>query len=76
MIELPLVFLGGLLGSAHCIGMCGGFAISIGLGCTRVGRQCATTAHLHGRPDLHLFVPRRLSLAMRGGGSRARPADG
>ncbi len=32
MIELPLVFLGGLLGSAHCIGMCGGFAVSIGIG--------------------------------------------
>jgi sulfite exporter TauE/SafE len=32
MIELPLVFLGGLLGSAHCIGMCGGFAVTIGLG--------------------------------------------
>lgn len=31
MIELPLVFLGGLLGSAHCIGMCGGFAVTIGL---------------------------------------------
>ena len=31
MIELPLVFLGGLLGSAHCIGMCGGFAVGIGL---------------------------------------------
>jgi len=32
MIELPLVFLGGLLGSAHCVGMCGGFAFSIGIG--------------------------------------------
>lgn len=30
MIELPLVFLGGLLGSSHCIGMCGGFAVMIG----------------------------------------------
>lgn len=30
MSELPLVFLGGLLGSAHCLGMCGGFAIMIG----------------------------------------------
>jgi sulfite exporter TauE/SafE len=30
MIELPLVFLGGLLGSAHCVGMCGGFALVIG----------------------------------------------
>ena len=32
MIELPMVFLGGLLGSAHCVGMCGGFALGIGLG--------------------------------------------
>ena len=32
MIELPLVFLGGLLGSAHCVGMCGGFAVRVGLG--------------------------------------------
>ncbi len=31
MIELPLIFLGGLLGSAHCVGMCGGFAVSIGI---------------------------------------------
>lgn len=30
MIELPLIFLGGLLGSSHCVGMCGGFALSIG----------------------------------------------
>jgi sulfite exporter TauE/SafE len=32
MIELPLVFLSGLLGSAHCVGMCGGFALTIGVG--------------------------------------------
>lgn len=31
MIELPLIFLGGLLGSAHCVGMCGGFAVMIGI---------------------------------------------
>ncbi len=36
MIELPLVLLGGLLGSSHCIGMCGGFAITIGLGSRRL----------------------------------------
>jgi sulfite exporter TauE/SafE len=30
MIELPLVLLGGLLGSSHCIGMCGGFAVAVG----------------------------------------------
>ena len=32
MNELPLVFLAGVLGSAHCVGMCGGFALSIGMG--------------------------------------------
>jgi sulfite exporter TauE/SafE len=37
MIELPLVFLGGFLGSAHCVGMCGGFALSIGVGAKTVG---------------------------------------
>lgn len=29
MIELPLIFVGGLLGSAHCIGMCGPLAVSL-----------------------------------------------
>jgi len=32
MIEWPLIFLGGLLGSSHCVGMCGTFALTIGLG--------------------------------------------
>jgi sulfite exporter TauE/SafE len=30
MIEWPLIFLGGLLGSSHCVGMCGGFVITLG----------------------------------------------
>jgi len=30
MPELPLVFLSGLLGSSHCVGMCGGLALTIG----------------------------------------------
>ena len=30
MIELPFVFVAGLLGTAHCIGMCGPFTIAIG----------------------------------------------
>jgi sulfite exporter TauE/SafE len=30
MLELPLAFLAGILGSAHCIGMCGPFALAIG----------------------------------------------
>lgn len=29
MIDLPLVFVGGLLGSSHCLGMCGPFALVI-----------------------------------------------
>ncbi len=32
MIELPFVFVSGLLGSAHCLGMCGPFALAIGAG--------------------------------------------
>ncbi|MBL9125347.1 MAG: sulfite exporter TauE/SafE family protein, partial [Planctomycetaceae bacterium] len=32
MIELPLILIGGLLGSSHCVGMCGGFALWVGIG--------------------------------------------
>jgi len=32
MTDLPLIALGGLLGSSHCLGMCGPFALTIGLG--------------------------------------------
>jgi sulfite exporter TauE/SafE len=32
MIDLPLVLLGGLLGSAHCLGMCGPLALTLGAG--------------------------------------------
>jgi len=30
MIELPLIFVAGILGTAHCLGMCGPFALAIG----------------------------------------------
>lgn len=36
MIEWPLIFLGGFLGASHCVGMCGAFAVSIGIGATSV----------------------------------------
>ena len=39
MNELPLVFLAGVLGSAHCVGMCGGFALSSAWG----PRACSRT---------------------------------
>lgn len=32
MIELPLIFVAGILGTAHCLGMCGPFALMIGSG--------------------------------------------
>lgn len=32
MTDLSLVLIGGLLGSSHCVGMCGGFAVAIGSG--------------------------------------------
>jgi sulfite exporter TauE/SafE len=43
MTELPLIFLGGLLGSSHCIGMCGPLALALGVQQSRLpvnlGRQ-------------------------------------
>ncbi len=38
MFELALVFTSGFLGSSHCIGMCGPFALTLG-GCTRSWRE-------------------------------------
>lgn len=34
MIELALIFVAGLLGSSHCLGMCGPFALALGSGST------------------------------------------
>lgn len=39
MGDLALVLVGGFLGSSHCIGMCGGFALSIGIGSPSLGRN-------------------------------------
>lgn len=41
MTEWSLIFLGGLLGSSHCVGMCGGFALGIGLGTSNVWNNLA-----------------------------------
>lgn len=35
-MDYALILLGGLLGSSHCVGMCGGFALSIGAEASRV----------------------------------------
>jgi sulfite exporter TauE/SafE len=41
VIEWPLIMFGGLLGSSHCVGMCGGFALTIGLGARSVRHNVA-----------------------------------
>ncbi|MFQ5491429.1 MAG: sulfite exporter TauE/SafE family protein [Phycisphaerae bacterium] len=41
MIELGAVFVGGLLGSSHCIGMCGGLAATLGTGTSSLKRMLA-----------------------------------
>jgi uncharacterized protein len=48
VIDLPMIFLAGLLGASHCVGMCGGFVLTIG-GATRtwngnLARQLVYTA--------------------------------
>ena len=37
MLEWPFLFLAGVLGSAHCVGMCGGFAVTVGAGAPTFG---------------------------------------
>ncbi len=48
MPELALIFVSGLLGSAHCVGMCGGFAVALGTGAPSnravLGRQLIYSA--------------------------------
>lgn len=57
MIEWPLVFLGGVLGSSHCVGMCGALALSVGLGARtlpgNLGRQLVYTL---GRLNTYAFL--------------------
>lgn len=34
LLTWPMIFAGGLLGSSHCVGMCGGFAMTVGASAT------------------------------------------
>lgn len=57
MMELSLIFLSGLLGSAHCIGMCGGFALSIGVGSKSWKNNLARqTSYTLGRAFTYTFL--------------------
>jgi sulfite exporter TauE/SafE len=56
-VDLLMILAGGLLGSAHCIGMCGGFALTLGLGAVtwkqRVLRQLL---YATGRVSVYTFA--------------------
>ena len=57
MIEYPLIFLAGLAGSWHCVGMCGGFAC--GLGSDARGGTATLVRHLTynlGRVTTYCFI--------------------
>jgi sulfite exporter TauE/SafE len=57
MTELGLIFLAGVAGSMHCIGMCGGFACA--LGPARAGGAATLLRHLSfnvGRATTYIFI--------------------
>ena len=57
MMELPLVFMAGLLGSSHCIGMCGGFALLIGAGQPQTARNLLVQlVYSIGRISTYVFL--------------------
>ena len=41
MTELPLIFIGGFLGSSHCVGMCGPLALALGANQARARKNVA-----------------------------------
>ncbi len=50
MSEFSLIFLSGLLGSSHCLGMCGGFAVLLGMNTATPSRAFfSQTAYSAGR---------------------------
>jgi sulfite exporter TauE/SafE len=57
MIEWPLIALGGFLGSSHCVGMCGGFALTVGLGSRDVKQNLARqVVYCSGRVFTYAFL--------------------
>ena len=57
MPELSLALLGGLLGSSHCLGMCGGFALTVGLGAGNWrGNLLRQSVYTFGRVSTYVFL--------------------
>jgi len=65
MSELWLVFLTGLMGSAHCVGMCGGFVLMIQAP-NEVGNQMVRqTAYFIGKTFTYMMLIGRASCRKR-----------
>ena len=76
MIEYPLIFLAGLAGSWHCVGMCGGFACALGLD-TR-GPAMSLTRHLAynlGRVTTYVFIGGLVGFLAAGAGAHGVAAQ-
>jgi hypothetical protein len=57
LIELPFVLISGMLGSAHCLGMCGPFALAIGAGAPNWRRNLLRqTCYTAGRVFTYAFL--------------------
>ena len=54
MIELPLVLIAGMLGSSHCLGMCGPFALDNWRKFANLGPQPAPPTGIYDRSRLYL----------------------
>ena len=49
MMDWLLIFVGGFLGSSHCLGMCGGFVLVLGRRSSLAGNLCRQTVYSLGR---------------------------
>ena len=59
MTSYLLIFVAGIAGSWHCVGMCGGFACALGPIRAGAAATAGAPAHLQSRPRDDLLLPRR-----------------
>lgn len=56
-MEYVMIIIGGLLGSSHCVGMCGGFVLSIGAGSSSVSQNLTRQLiYSFGRITTYMFL--------------------
>ncbi len=57
MTDWPLIFIGGFLGSSHCVGMCGGFVLAIGAQAPSLAANLRRqTVYTAGRVFTYIFI--------------------